>query len=155
MAELGLAELGAGCGYPVTRLISAWQSIATLLLAKCARRARVHHLGALVDDLGLAAALGLTALPKATHLGSYSYRVRRESKQKLLTGLVRALRTLGLAHRRGRVRTRRLNPLITPYGRVWNPTRGHSRSTPGPVSRLRVSRTFPPWRATRSQSTVS
>jgi transposase len=97
MAELGLADLVASCGYPSTRVLSAWPSIATLLLAKCARRARVHHLGALVDDLGLAAALGLTALPKATHLGSYSYRVRRESNQKLLTGLVRALRTLGLA----------------------------------------------------------
>jgi transposase len=97
MAELGLAELIGQAGYPSTRLLSAWQSIATLLLAKCARRARTHHLGALVDDLGLAAALGLTALPKATHLGSYSYRVRRESNQKLLTGLVRALRTLGLA----------------------------------------------------------
>ena len=97
MAELGLSQLVGECGYPSTRTLSAWQSIATLLLAKCARRARVHHLGALVDDLGLAAALGLTALPKTTHLGSYSYRVRRESNQKLLTGLVRALRTLGLA----------------------------------------------------------
>lgn len=97
MAELGLSDLVAGCGYPSTRVLSAWQSIATLLLAKCARRARTHHLGALVDDLGLAAALGLTALPKTTHLGSYSYRVRRESNQRLLTGLVRALRTLGLA----------------------------------------------------------
>ena len=97
MAELGLSQLVGECGYPSTRVLSAWQSIATLLLAKCARRARVHHLGALVDDLGLAAALGLTALPKTTHLGSYSYRVRRESNQKLLTGLVRALRTLGLA----------------------------------------------------------
>jgi transposase len=97
MAELGLSELVASCGYPSTRVLSAWQSIATLLLAKCARRGRVHHVGALVDDLGLAAALGLTALPKPTHLGSYSYRVRRESNQALLTGLVRALRTLGLA----------------------------------------------------------
>lgn len=97
MAELGLFDLVVSCGYPSTRVLSAWQSIATLLLAKCARRARTHHLGALVDDLGLAAALGLTALPKATHLGSYSYRARRESNQRLLTGLVRALRTLRLA----------------------------------------------------------
>lgn len=97
MAELGLSDLVAGCGYPSTRALSAWQSIATLLLAKCARRARVHHLGALTDDPGLAAALQLSALPKTTHLGSYSYRVRRESNQQLLTGLVRALRTLGLA----------------------------------------------------------
>src|SRR5271165_6762112 len=36
-------------------------------------------------------------LPKATHLGTYSWRVRRDSNQKLLTGLAGALRPLGLA----------------------------------------------------------
>src|SRR5213078_474491 len=41
--------------------------------------------------------LGLTSLPKATHLGTYSWRVRRESNHKLLAGLVAALRPLGLA----------------------------------------------------------
>jgi transposase len=97
MADLGLHELVRKAGYPSTTALSAWQSIASLLLAKCARRPRIHHLGSLTDDAGLAFALGLSALPKATHLGSYSYRVRRQSNQKLLTGLVRALRPLGLA----------------------------------------------------------
>jgi transposase len=97
MAELGLHDLVKHAGYPSTSVLSAWQSIGTLLLAKCARRPRVHHIGALTDDTGLAFALGLTALPKATHLGSYSYRVRRQSNQTLLTGLVRMLRPLGLA----------------------------------------------------------
>src|SRR6266536_4654462 len=97
MATLGLDRLVASCGYPSTTTLSAWQSIASLLLAKCARRPRIHHLGSLTDDAGLAFTLGLTALPKTTHLGSYSYRVRRESNQKLLAGLVRALRPLGLA----------------------------------------------------------
>ena len=46
---------------------------------------------------GLAIILGLTALPKTTHLGTYSWRVRRDSNHKLLTGLVKALRPLGLA----------------------------------------------------------
>jgi hypothetical protein len=36
-------------------------------------------------------------LPKATHLGSYSWRVRRECNHQLLAGLVAALRPLGLA----------------------------------------------------------
>ena len=40
----------------------------------------------LADDEGLAFSLGLTALPKATHLGTYSWRVRRESNHELLTG---------------------------------------------------------------------
>jgi transposase len=98
MAALGLPELVALAGYPATTQISAWQSIGSLLLAKCARKPRIHHVdGALTDDAGLAFTLGLTALPKSTHLGSYSWRVRRESNQTLLSGLVQALRPLGLA----------------------------------------------------------
>lgn len=97
MAELDLPALVRSAGYPGTRVLSAWQSIGTLLLAKCARKARIHHIDSLTDDAGLALALGLTALPKATHLGSYSYRVRRESNQALLSGLVQALRRHGLA----------------------------------------------------------
>lgn len=97
MAQLGLHDLVRQAGYPATRALSSWQSVGSLLLAKCARKARVHHAGSLTDDAGLAFTLGLTALPKATHLGTYSWRVRRESNQKLLTGLVTALRPLGLA----------------------------------------------------------
>ena len=97
MTDLGLPELISGAGYPATRDLSAWQSIGTLLLAKCARKPRIHHAGTLADDAGLAFTLRLTALPKATHLGTYSWRVRREANQKLLSGLVRALRPLGLA----------------------------------------------------------
>jgi hypothetical protein len=97
MVDLDVPGLVASSGYPSTSVITAWQSIGTLLLAKCARKARTHHIDSLTDDVGLALMLGLTALPKATHLGSYSYRVRRESNQKLLTGLVKTLRTRGLA----------------------------------------------------------
>ena len=97
ITQIGLPDLIAQAGYPSTRELSAWQSIGTLLLAKCARKPRVSHAGTLADDEGLAFTLGLTALPKATHLGSYSWRVRRDSNQKLLTGLVQALRPLGLA----------------------------------------------------------
>lgn len=97
IVDLGLPQLVAAAGYPSTRVLSAWQSVGTLLLAKAARRARVHHIGTLTDDAGLAFALGLTALPKATHLGTYSWRVGRETNQKLLSGLVGALRRLGMA----------------------------------------------------------
>ncbi len=93
----GLPDLIARAGYPATRELSSWQSIGTLLLAKCARKPRLSHAGTLADDEGLAFTLGLTALPKTTHLGTYSWRVRREANQKLLTGLVQALRPLGLA----------------------------------------------------------
>jgi hypothetical protein len=97
MVDLGLPDLVRAAGYPGTRAISAWQSVGTLLLAKCARKARIHHIDALCDDTGLALALNLTALPKATHLGSYSWRVRHESNRKLLRGLVQTLRRHGLA----------------------------------------------------------
>jgi len=97
MTQIGLPDLISQAGYPSTRELSPWQSIGTLLLAKCARRPRVHHTGTLADDEGLAFALGLSALPKTTHLGTYSWRVRRDSNRKLLTGLIKALRPLGLA----------------------------------------------------------
>jgi transposase len=97
IVEVGLHELVKAARYPRTSALSAWQSIGSLLWAKCARRPRLHNLGSLVDDAGLAFTLGLTALPKATHLSSYSYRVRRDSNQRLLSGLVQALRPLGLA----------------------------------------------------------
>src|SRR6266702_8281440 len=97
IADLGLPELVRQAGYPSTRALSSWQSVGALLLAKCARRARIHHVGSLADDDGLAFTLGLTALPKATHLGTYSWRVRRDSNQKLLSGLIGALQPLGLA----------------------------------------------------------
>ncbi len=97
MAEVGVHELITSAGYPATSQLSAWHSIGTLLLAAATRVGRAHHIDRITDDTGLAFFLGLTALPKATHLGTYSYRARRDSSQKLLTGLTRRLRALGLA----------------------------------------------------------
>jgi transposase len=97
ICDVGLPDLVATAGYPSTQALTSWHSIGTLMLAKCARKPRVSHAGTLADDEGLAFALGLTALPKTTHLGTYSWRVRREANQKLLSGLVKALRPLGLA----------------------------------------------------------
>jgi hypothetical protein len=97
IVELGLHELVGACDYPSTKVLSAWHSLGSLLLAKCARTPRVSHAHALADDEALGLLLGLTALPKATHLSSYSYRVRRSSNEKLLAGVTRRLRELGLA----------------------------------------------------------
>ena len=97
MVELGLPELIKQAGYPATRALSAWHSMGTLLLATANRIGRAHHIDRITDDAGLAFFLGLTALPKATHLSTYAYRVARTPNQKLLTGLVQRLRTLGLA----------------------------------------------------------
>jgi hypothetical protein len=97
IVELGLAELVGSAGYPSTTVLSAWRSIGALLLAKCARTPRVSHTHSLADDPALGLLFGLTALPKATHLASYSYRVRRASNERLLAGVTRRLRELGLA----------------------------------------------------------
>jgi hypothetical protein len=97
IVELGLPELVRSAGYPSTTVLGAWHSLGALLLAKCARKARVSHTDALSDDRGLGLLLGLTALPKATHLTSYSYRVRRDANERLLAGTARRLRELGLA----------------------------------------------------------
>jgi len=97
ICDTGLPDLIRQAGYPATEALTSWHSIGTLLLAKCARKPRVSHAGTLADDAGLAFALGLTALPKAMHLGTYSWRIRRDSNRALLTGLVKALRPLGLA----------------------------------------------------------
>ena len=97
LVQLSLDQLISACGYPQTKVLSAWHSLATLLLAKCARKARVSHTDALADDQALGLLLGLTALPKATHLTSYSYRVRRASNEQLLAATCRRLRELGLA----------------------------------------------------------
>jgi hypothetical protein len=97
IVELGLPELVRAAGYPSTTVLSAWHSLGALLLAKCARKARVSHSDALSDDPGLGLLLGLTALPKATHLTSYSYRVRRQSSERLLAAVTGRLRELGMA----------------------------------------------------------
>jgi transposase len=97
IVELSLHELISACNYPSTKVLSAWHSLGSLLLAKCARKPRASHTHALADDDALGLLLGLTALPKATHLTSYSYRVRRHSNEQLMAGVCRRLRELGLA----------------------------------------------------------
>jgi len=97
MVELGLAEVIAAGGYPSTRSLSAWQSMASLLVLKCLRRNRVTHATGLAADEALGLAVGLNVLPKATHASSYSYRVRREMNTAALSELIRRLRPLGLA----------------------------------------------------------
>ena len=97
LVDLGLPELITQAGYPSTTVLSAWHSLGALLFAKCARAARVSHTDALSDDRALGLLLGLTALPKVTHLSSYSYRVRRSANEKLLAGVITRLRELGLA----------------------------------------------------------
>jgi hypothetical protein len=96
MAELGLDALVAAARYPGTKVLSSFHSLGSLLLLKASRRGRAANAFPLGADGGLGLALGLVALPKATHLTSYSYRVRRSSNVALLEGLGRRCRQVGL-----------------------------------------------------------
>ncbi len=96
MAELGLDALVSAARYPGTKVLSSFHSLASLLLLKCSRRGRAANGFPLGADPGLGLAAGLVALPKATHLTSYSYRVRRSSNVALLEGLGRRCRQVGL-----------------------------------------------------------
>src|SRR5674536_260713 len=89
MVELGLDQLIGAANYPGTKVLSSFHSVASLLMLKCSRRGRAGNTFPLGADPGLGLALGLLALPKATHLTSYSYRVRRASNLALLEGLGR------------------------------------------------------------------
>jgi transposase len=96
MAELGLDALISGARYPSTTVLSSFHSLGGHLLLKCSRRGRVANAFPLGADPGLGLLLGLTALPKATHLTSYSYRVKRTSNVSLLEGLARRCTEVGL-----------------------------------------------------------
>ena len=96
MVELGLDQLIQGAHYPSTSVLSSFHSVASLLLLKCSRRGRAANAFPLGGDPGLGLAVGLSAVPKATHLTSYSYRVRRSSNVALLEALARQARAVGL-----------------------------------------------------------
>jgi hypothetical protein len=70
--------------------------VASHLLLKCSRRGpRPTHSPSGADP-GLGLAFGLRRSPKATHLTSYSYRVKRSSNVALLEGLARRCSQIGL-----------------------------------------------------------
>jgi transposase len=96
MAEIGLDALVSASRYPGTMALSAFHSICSHLLLKCSRRGRVSNAFPLGADPGLGLLAGLTAIPKATHLTSYSYRVKRSSNVALLEGLARRCGEIGL-----------------------------------------------------------
>ena len=96
LVELGLPELVGAARYPGTKALSSFHSLGSLLLLKASRRGRAANAFPLGADPGLGLALGLVAIPKATHLTSYSYRVRRSCNLALLEGLARRCRQIGL-----------------------------------------------------------
>ena len=95
ICEVGLPDLIAQASYPSTRELSAWQSTETLLLAKCARTPRVSHAATLTDDQ-VWRSPSTSTLPKSTTSAPTPAGQPRR-RPELLSGLVQALRPLGLA----------------------------------------------------------
>jgi len=97
LVEVGLSELIKEAGYPSSRALSSWHSVGSLALLKLLRQRRVSHVDDVATDPALGLVLGLTALPKTTHLTTYSYRVARTANDSLQQKLSARLRALGLA----------------------------------------------------------
>jgi hypothetical protein len=97
LVALDLSALVAAAGYPGTRVIPATSSVLALLALKLVGVRRVSHVEDLATDPAAALFAGLTALPKATALTSYSYRLSHDKQRRFLAALDAAMLRVGLA----------------------------------------------------------
>lgn len=97
LVEFGLPAILKKAGYPGTSVIPATSSILALLALKLIGIRRVSHVDDLATDWGAALFAGLSSLPKATALTTYSYRCDHERQRRLLQGLGVAMRRGGLS----------------------------------------------------------
>jgi hypothetical protein len=96
LLALGLPRLVSAAGYPGTSVIPAVSSVLSLLALKLVGVRRVSHVEDLAADSGAALFAGLAALPKATALTTYSYRLTHERQRRFLAALDRAMLAQGL-----------------------------------------------------------
>ena len=92
LARLDLDGLVARCGLPGSKLIPAAHALRAALLLKLIGKARRSHVMDLVLDDGIALAVGLNAIPKATFMAQYSSRLGRKAIVRLMGGWVERLR---------------------------------------------------------------
>jgi hypothetical protein len=97
LVALDLPGLVTAAGYPGTTIIPAVSSVLSLLALKLVGMRRVSHVEDLAADPGAALFAGLAALPKATALTQYSYRLSHERQRRLLAALDRQMLATGLA----------------------------------------------------------
>jgi len=90
--KLGIVEAIKSCGFPATNEISDVQSVLSFLALKLMGNKRWSHDTAWNLDRSFGLFAGLNVLPKSTTLSTYSYRVTRETNQKLLTQLAQIFR---------------------------------------------------------------
>lgn len=95
LVELDLPGAVTAARMPGTREVPALCSVLSLLALKMIGRRRVSHVDDVAVDAGLATFAGLESLPKATALGTYSYRLSRAHDQRLLAALADSARRTG------------------------------------------------------------
>ncbi len=92
LAQLDLDSLVARCHFPGTRMIPAAQAVRSALVLKLLGKARRSHVMDLVFDPGVALAVGLNAIPKATYMSQYSSRLGRKAIAQLLGAWIERIR---------------------------------------------------------------
>ena len=95
LVDLDLPGAVAAAGWPGTREVPALASALSLLALKMIGQRRVSHVDDVALDAGLATFAALQSLPKATALGTYSYRLSPHHNQALLAALGASARRTG------------------------------------------------------------
>jgi hypothetical protein len=97
LIALGIGDMVAAAGYPSTPKIPALSCILSLLALKLTSTRRVSHVYDIAADPGAALFAALTALPKATALTTYSYRLEHSRQAAFVAALDKAALAAGLA----------------------------------------------------------
>ena len=97
LIALGVPDVVAAAGYPFTPKIPALSYVLSLLALKLTSTRRVSHVYDIAADPGAALFAALTALPKATALTTYSYRLEPSRRAAFLSALDKATLAAGLA----------------------------------------------------------
>ena len=105
LIALGVPDMAAAAGYPSTPRIPAVSCVLSLLALKLTGTRRVSHVYDIAADPGAALFAGLTALPKATALTTYSYRLEHSRQAAFLAALDKAALAAGLPRRGARTWT--------------------------------------------------
>ena len=96
LVALDLPGMVTAAGYPGTRIIPALSSLLSLLALKLVGMRRVSHVEDLAADPAAGLFAGLAALPKATALTTYSYRLTHDRQRRFLAALDSSMLAAGL-----------------------------------------------------------
>ena len=97
LVALDVPAMVAAAGYPGTNVIPAVSSVLSLLALKLVGVRRVSHVDDLATDPAAGLFAGLAALPKATALTTYSYRLSHQRQRRFLAALDTSMLSAGLA----------------------------------------------------------